>query len=75
MQYNEDAMSILAVKEMMAVDGGGRNAAACVLIVGGAVIAGMLAPITCGGSFAAYVAGAATGYGVMLTGIQIACGG
>ena len=75
MTLKMNAFDSLTMDEMMAVDGGSRAAAAGVLIIGGAVIAGILAPITCGGSLGIYVAGAAVGYGVMLNGIQIACGG
>ena len=75
MALNMGAFEALDQQEMMEVDGGSREAAACVLIVGGAVIAGVLAPLTCGGSVAVYAEGVAAGCGVMLAGVQVACGG
>lgn len=61
------AFEALSNDEMMNVEGGG-NAGRVIMIVGGAVVAGIAAPLTCGGSLGVYATVAATGYGMMFTG-------
>lgn len=56
---------------MMLVDGGSKETAAGILIIGGAIIAGILAPLTCGGSLAVYAGSFLTGCGVMATGLVV----
>ena len=58
----------LTVNEMYDVDGGSATTGRMIMMIGGAVVTGIVAPLTCGGSLAAYAAVAATGYGMMFTG-------
>lgn len=58
---------MLSSQELMEIDGGSETGR-MIMMVGGAVVAGIVAPLTCGGSLAAYTAVAATGYGMVLTG-------
>lgn len=58
----------LTFDELMEIDGGSATTGRMIMVVGGAVVAGIVAPLTCGGSLAAYAAVAATGYGMMFTG-------
>lgn len=61
----------MSAEEEEIIEGGSKGAAQVIMIVGGAAIAGVLAPITCGGSLGAYVAGASVGYGLMITGASM----
>lgn len=72
---NMSAFKALDEKELYLLDGGSKEVAAGILIISGAVIAGILAPITCGGSLAAYAGGALAGYGCMAGGIVVAAEG
>ena len=76
MALNMGAFQALDQQELFAVDGDGSHVAAgAILLIGGAVIAGFLAPITCGGSLALYVEGATLGYSLMVMGVGTLCGG
>lgn len=72
---NMSPFKVLDEKELYLLDGGSKEAAAGIMIIGGAVIAGILAPLTCGGSLAVYAGGALTGYGCMAAGVVVAAGG
>lgn len=65
----------LGNEELAAIDGGSYKTAGAILMFGGAVVAGILAPVTCGGSVLAFAEGALTGYGAMAAGAVISCGG
>ena len=69
MTMNMGAFEALDMNELMVVDGGSKEAAGAIMIIGGAVIAGFLAPITCGGSLAVYAQCAVVGYSLMATGV------
>ena len=71
---NMSAFEQLDSRDMMEVDGGSA-ASATVFVIGGAIVAGILAPVTCGGSVGAYVAGVTAGLTLMVNGLQEACGG
>ncbi len=68
MSLNLGSFEALNIEEMLIVDGGNATAGRMIMVVGGAVVAGIVAPLTCGGSLGAYAAVAATGYGMMFTG-------
>lgn len=69
MTLNTGAFEVLNRQELFIVGGGSKETAGAVMIIGGAVIAGILAPVTCGGSVAVYAQCAAIGYGLMATGV------
>lgn len=58
----------LADNDVFEIEGGTSTAGRMVMMVGGAVVAGLVAPLTCGGSLAAYATVAGTGYGMMVVG-------
>lgn len=68
MTLNMGAFGALNQQEMMMVDGESPTAGRMIMVMGGAVVAGIVAPLTCGGSVGAYIGVAATGYGMMFTG-------
>lgn len=71
MTLNMSVFSAMETEEMYVVEGGTKEAAAGVLIIGGAIVAGILAPLTCGGSLAAYASVALAGYTAMGTGAAL----
>lgn len=62
------AFDALDQNELMLVEGGSATAGRMIMVVGGAIVAGIVAPLTCGGSLLAYAATAATGYGMLFMG-------
>ena len=68
-----NGFAVLNANEMMDVNGGSQEAKVLVLLIGGAVVSGILAPVTCGGSLAVYAEGALAGYSMMAMGVYEAC--
>lgn len=58
----------LVDNDIFEIVGGTSTAGRMVMVIGGAVVAGVVAPLTCGGSLAAYASLAGTGYGMMVMG-------
>ena len=66
---NMGAFEELDQKEMMEVDGGTKETAGMIMMIGGAILAGVLAPLTCGASVATFVTTSFMGYTLMGTGM------